>query len=49
MLASTFEEAQIMIPGKLTNLVPTGKAGAQQSRNKNMLGDDELEATEEAT
>ena len=49
MLVETNEEVPIILPSKKTNLKITGAAGGQQSRNKNMLGADELEATEEAT
>ena len=48
MLVGTNEEVSIILPSKMKNLVPTGAAGVQQSRN-NMLVDDDLEATEEAT
>ena len=47
-LVGTNEEVSIILPSKMKNLVPTGAAGVQQSRN-NMLVDDDLEATEEAT
>ena len=49
MLVGTNEEVSIILPSKMKNLIPTSAAGVQQSRNKNLLVDDDLEATEEAT